>query len=50
MLVPGSGDGSFCGVVLNMALRRGNPEKCLRVEWRGIGSWPLALRIGTFEG
>jgi hypothetical protein len=30
VLVPGSGDVSFCSVVLNMALRRGNPGKCLR--------------------
>jgi hypothetical protein len=30
VLVSGSGDVSFCGVVLNMALRRGNPGKCLR--------------------
>jgi hypothetical protein len=50
MLVPGSGDVSFCGVVLNMALRRGNSGRCLRGAQRGIGSWPLAFRIGIFAG
>jgi hypothetical protein len=50
VLVPGSGDVSFRGVVLNIALRRGNPGKCVRGGRRGIGSWPLAFRIGAFEG
>jgi hypothetical protein len=30
VLDPGSGDVSFCSIVVNMALRRGNPGKCLR--------------------
>ena len=50
VLGPGSGGASFCGVVLNMALRRRNPGKCLRGGQRGIGSWPLAFRMGTFGG
>jgi hypothetical protein len=29
VLGPGSGDATFCGVVLYIALRRGNPEKQL---------------------
>jgi hypothetical protein len=47
VLVPGSGDVSFCGVVLNTAKRQ--PRKVL-ARRRGIGSWPLAIRLGTFEG
>jgi hypothetical protein len=50
VLGPGSGDATFCGVVLYMALRRGSPGKCLRGGRRGIGSWPLAFLIGTFGG
>ena len=29
MLVSGSGDVSFCGLVLKIALQRGNPEKVI---------------------
>ena len=39
MLVPGSGDVSFCGVVLNMTLRRGNPG----YDHGRLGSAPLGV-------
>jgi hypothetical protein len=40
VLVPGSGDVSFCGVVLNMTLRRGNPG----YDHEHLGSAPLGVR------
>ena len=48
MSIPGSGDVSFCGVVLNNGSVKRQSRKVL--VRRGIGSWPLAFRIGTFEG
>ena len=38
MLGSGSDDVSFCDVVLNMTLRRGNPGRWLRGGRRAIGS------------